>query len=348
MDFRTMDHVYQDWLDRRAFDGLDCDTMYYKESIKPEIIDSTIKILLEKRIFSISELYLGDRDKPFRITQAEQTYLINELKKLKEFKWPAKMFPQSRKVKSSDLHNIFVKTGSYPKAKSNKCSVYGFSRPIYIRNETICLYLQEEQYKETYSQVTFGFLKMNEGQWQEYADVYVDFGKEIREEVKEDVENSSRDTTSVTSEQLDVLARKIFIAFKNNQLDTLINLTPTFDERLAILKLKGISAPREELLARLREADKDNISKIRQYIKDLFEIAVEKKIDFKKATYGNFERHDDELTLSLRENATPSIYTSMDIYFYSDNRKFMIKVPEVYNVEGELKISAAVTIDEVK
>lgn len=213
IDFKTMDHVYQDWSDRWVFDSLNCDKMYYMESVAPDIINSTIKILSEKRSFPISEFYIGNKDKPFIISQAEQTYLIDELNKLQDFKWPSKMFPNSIKLTDNEIQKVFSITKKYPWPKSAACSIiYSFSKPIFIRNNTICLYLSQEQYGESNSQSKFSFYKKNGSEWEEYADVFVDFGKEI-EKTQKAVEKSAPIST-ISNEQLELLSKKYFMLFK--------------------------------------------------------------------------------------------------------------------------------------
>lgn len=344
-DFKTMNHVYEDWLDRRGYKGSDCPTMYYKESIYREIIESTIQILSEKKTFSISELYTGENKKALTITPTEKTYLISELNKLKDFKWPSKMFPNSVNVTINEVRMVFASMSKYPAPKSAMCSIiYGFSKPIFIRNNTICLYLSQEQYGESNSQSTFSFYKKNGSEWEEYADVFVDFGKEI-EETQKPVEKSAPIST-ISNEQLELLSKKIFHAFQNNQLDTLISLVPNFEDKLVILKMQGIPALTKEKLAMYKEIYQKGQGEVEEKCKSILNMANEKNTDLKKATFDSFERHDEELNLSLEGDRDSFINTSLDLFFNYEKQKFVINIPEIYNVNNSLKIHLGITLNK--
>jgi|GEM_PF-1009887 len=346
-DFKTMNHVYEDWLDRRGYKGSDCPTMYYKESIDTEIIESTIQILSEKKTFSISELYMGENKQALTITPSEQTYLISELHKLKDFKWPSKMFPNSVNVTINEIRMVFASTSKYPEPKSAMCSIiYGFSKPIFIRNNTICLYLSQEQYGESNSQSTFSFYKKDGAEWEEYADVFVDFGKEI-EETQKPIEKSAPIST-ISNEQLELLSKKIFHVFQNNQLDTLISLVPNFEDKLVILKMQGIPAPTKEKLAMYKEIYQKGQGQVEEKCKSILNMANEKNIDLKKATFDSFERHDEELNLSLEGDRDSFINTSLDLFFNYEKQKFVINIPEIYNVNNSLKIHLGITLNKAQ
>ncbi|OAQ42380.1 hypothetical protein A5893_04530 [Pedobacter psychrophilus] len=346
-DFKTMNHVYEDWLDRRGYKGSDCPTMYYKESIDPEIIKSTIQILSEKMTFPLSELYMGENKKPLIITSTERTYLISELNKLKDFAWPSKMFPNSVVVTINDIRKVFSITSKYPETKSAMCSIiYGFSKPIFIRNNTICLYLSQEQYGESNSQSTFSFYKKNGLEWEEYADVFIDFGKEIEEKQKPN--EKSTPVSTISNEQLELLSKKIFHAFQNNQLDSFTSLAPNFEDKLIILKMQGVSAPTKEKLPMYKEIYEKSKGVVEEKFKSILNKAKENNIDLSKATFDSFKRQDEELNLSLEGNGKSFINTSLDVFFNYENRKFVINIPEIYNVNNSLKIHLRITLNEVK
>jgi len=174
MNFETMDHVYQEWISRGH-----CDTMYYADKINNEVIDSTINRIAKIKSYPLSDLYQSQDRKPFIITTQEQTYLISELKQLRGLRWPDKMFPNSKRVSSEDIKNVFKITKQYPNEKADNCSViFTFSKPIYLRNNTICLYLDQAQYSNTQIQLAYSFYIKTEGEWEEYAQCYIDMGTE--------------------------------------------------------------------------------------------------------------------------------------------------------------------------
>ncbi|WP_461453613.1 hypothetical protein [Mucilaginibacter sp.] len=174
INFQTMSHVHEEWKGLRH-----CDTLYYANKIQPEVIDATIKQLRSKKVYPVSDLYMGANKAPLIVTVAEQTYLIAELKKLKSFEWPSGMFPNSKLINIDSTKSVFLITNKLPKSQSDECSIiYTFSKPIYFRNGSIALYLDQEQYSNISTQLTYNFYYKENKEWVEYADCYINMGKE--------------------------------------------------------------------------------------------------------------------------------------------------------------------------
>ncbi|WP_330858772.1 hypothetical protein [Mucilaginibacter sp.] len=172
--YNLIENPYLDWVYRWKLRGFECDTMYYTSQIEPAVIDSTLNKISKGRAFEISFLYSNDNLKTFEITRDEQNYLIKELKQLKNHRWAAGMFPYSRCLEQKEIQPTFnITENLQTENEKNMCSiVYTFSKPIFIRNGTIALYLDQKRYRTNYTQLEFGFYKLENNHWDKIANVY--------------------------------------------------------------------------------------------------------------------------------------------------------------------------------
>lgn len=165
---------YFDWVYRWKLERFECDTMYYTAEVEPKIIDSTINRIRQTQSFEIYFLYRGDNSKPFDITKEEQDYLIKELESLKSNRWTPNIFPYSRCLEQNEIQSTFDITEKLPTEKEkNMCSiVYTFSKPIFIRKGTIALFLDQKRYRTNYTQLEFGFYKLENNRWEQIATAF--------------------------------------------------------------------------------------------------------------------------------------------------------------------------------
>lgn len=112
--------------------------------------------------------------------------------------------------------------------------------------------------------------------------------------------------------------------------------------------MQGIPAPTKEKLAMYKEIYQKGQGEVEEKCKSILNMANEKNIDLKKATFDSFERHDEELNLSLEGDRDSFINTSLDLFFNYEKQKFVINIPEIYNVNNSLKIHMGITLNEVK
>lgn len=161
--YNLMKNPYSDWVYRWKFEGFECDTMYYTVQVETSIIDSTINIIKQTQSFQ-----------NFNITKDEQNYLIKELELLKSHRWEPNMFPYSSRLEQNEIQPTFDKTENLQTEKAkNMCSiVYTFSKPIFIRNGAIALYLDQRRYRTNYTQLEFGFYKLENNRWEQVAAAY--------------------------------------------------------------------------------------------------------------------------------------------------------------------------------
>ena len=166
---------YFDWVYRWKLERFECDTMYYTAEIEDYIIDSTINRIKQSREFEVHFLYRGDDSKPFEISTKEQSYLIKELEKLKNHRWDADIFPYSKRLEHKEIQAVFDLSEKLPTEKEkNMCAiVYTFSKPIFIRNGSVVLYLSQQRYRGNYTQLDFMFYELNQNErWENLAKVY--------------------------------------------------------------------------------------------------------------------------------------------------------------------------------
>lgn len=171
--YNLIENPYLDWVYRWKMERFECDTMYYTAHVETSIIDSALTVIKNTRLFNIYSLYKGDL-KNFTITEEEQAYLIKELELLKNHRWQPDMFPYSRCLEQNEIQPTFDKTEKLPtEGEKYMCSiVYTFSKPIFIRNGTVALYLDQKRYRTNYTQLDFQFYKMENNRWERIVCVY--------------------------------------------------------------------------------------------------------------------------------------------------------------------------------
>lgn len=169
-----MIHPYRDWVYRWKLERIECETMYYTAQVAPALIDSTKLAISNSLSFEIHFLYRDSKVKKFDITKAEQAYLLQELEALKSHRWEPNLFPYSTALEQTEIQPTFDKTEKQPTEKEkNMCSiVYTFSKPIFTRNGTIALFLDQKRYRTNYTQLEFGFYKLENNRWQLMARAY--------------------------------------------------------------------------------------------------------------------------------------------------------------------------------
>ena len=172
--YNLIENPYFDWVYRWKLENFECDTMHYTAKIESNIIDSAINKIKQNKSFEIYFVYRGAHSKSFEINKDEQAYLLTELEKLKNYRWTANMFPYSKCIEQNDIQTTFNMTENLPTEKEkNMCSiVYTFSKPIFIRNNTIALYLDQKRYRTNYTQLEFSFYQLENNRWEKLATVY--------------------------------------------------------------------------------------------------------------------------------------------------------------------------------
>jgi|SRR5690625_132947 len=172
--YNLMENPYSDWVYRWKRERFECDSMYYTAQVETKLLNSAISEIRTNQSFDIHFLYRGDDKKKFTISKDEQDYLVGELESLKNHRWEKNMFPYSKRLEQEDIQPTFNTTENLPTEKEkNMCSiVYTFSKPIFIRDNTIALFLDQKRYRTNYTQLEFAFYILENNRWEKIATVY--------------------------------------------------------------------------------------------------------------------------------------------------------------------------------
>ena len=174
-DLGLIEDPYRDWVSRWKNEKFECETFYYTKSIAPSIIDSTISKIANNQIFELSPIYKGSEVESLKISAAEKEYLTKELHKLKSLEWEENLYPYSKRLDTPlEIQNTFNITEKLKTEKEkNMCSiVYTFSKPIFLRDNSLVLFLDQKRYRTNYTQLSFSFYSLENGRWNELAVVY--------------------------------------------------------------------------------------------------------------------------------------------------------------------------------
>ncbi len=84
------------------------------------------------------------------------------------------LFPFSKCLKDPEVAATFKLTENLESEKEkNMCSiVYTFSKPIYLRDKSICLFLDQKRFRTNYTQLNFSFYVLENNRWNELAIAY--------------------------------------------------------------------------------------------------------------------------------------------------------------------------------
>ncbi len=355
--FKLISDIQQDVL----FRG--CDTLYYTNQIKSDVLDSTIRIIASKKSFSLDPLYAGKQTQSFVITSTEQAYLIQELNKLKVFKWSKGMFLKSRCLSIKQTNAVFTNNEKSKEAISRYCPIiYTFSKPIFLRNNSICLYLKQEQYGIDNTQLSYNFYWKENEYWEEYADVYINMGnyegepeEEQKVAVKEDVvQVSTPDIGKIFNDSSTTkrvkFGKDVLIALKSSRIDSLKILFPTLKQSIKIDQAKG-GNPKIIKKDDLKELNLNHELVLNMSVSmcgSVLEKAKVLKIDWSKVVLDNVDKQEKFYPANTKYKGGPITMVSMDILFSEGQHKYLINISQALFIDNYWKINGYMELKEVK
>jgi hypothetical protein len=156
---------------REHFRNVSCDTLYYSKNFDEGTINKTIEALNKSKKFK-----LKNYNRYLKIDENERKYLSSELEKLKHFEWDDKLFKKSKAVRINDFYKVFNITDNLKSDEEVKmCSIiYTFSKPIYFRNDELCLILYQENHSGKEAFIHFNVYKVSDRHIpiEEYSEIY--------------------------------------------------------------------------------------------------------------------------------------------------------------------------------
>ncbi|EDP96363.1 sel1 repeat family protein [Kordia algicida OT-1] len=170
-----MKDPYRDWVSRWKYDQFECDTIHYTKSIDVKIINETIAKIESTKEFELSSLYRGKHTESIKLTSKEKEFIIEELSKLTTHEWEKELFPYSKRLDSpEEIQATFdMMENLESEAQKGRCAiVYTFSKPIFLRNKTLALFLDQKRYRGNYTQLNFSFYSLEYKRWQKLSGVY--------------------------------------------------------------------------------------------------------------------------------------------------------------------------------
>jgi len=138
--FQLIDSIYLNWVNNYHDEKLNCDTFYYAETFD----DYTIEIVRSQ--FEESAVFYTSQDSATAgkiiFTPAERKYIDGQLVNLNQQQWPDKLFPRSKVIKFEqiDLIQNSINSQKLDPLLRLCYQVYVFSHPIFLRNDSICLF----------------------------------------------------------------------------------------------------------------------------------------------------------------------------------------------------------------
>ncbi len=138
--FVLIDDIYANWHKSYNNDVRKCHTFLYSD-----IIDDYTNERVQD-LFEINSVIYSNKDTlnadKIIFTLAEKNYVIKELQKLNHQKWPDAIFPKSKVITFNHIDSI-QKSINAKKVDPllRLCyTVYIFSHPIFLRENSICLF----------------------------------------------------------------------------------------------------------------------------------------------------------------------------------------------------------------
>lgn len=169
-NFDLIDEIYSNWKNSSN----KCETFFYSDTMDAYTIERVKDLFLTEFSF-IQASFNGDTTKADRIRfdSIERNYIIGQLINLNSVSWPDALFPKSKAVH-------FTKIDSIQKSVNDRkldplvrlChSIYIFSHPIFLRQNSICLF-----YSGTTNFATkdgeFWIYRKEGSHWKKYAPIY--------------------------------------------------------------------------------------------------------------------------------------------------------------------------------
>lgn len=143
-NFELVQEMYRQW-QKFAFNSRgQCNYLYINDSLNPEAIKGLKERLSEqKKYYCVDGVTLNVDS--FEFDDSEFEFIMKEADRLNSHHWPENIFPYARIVHPGQFEKHFKSTELLEPMEKFCYNVYTFSNPIFLRNQTVCLFYNEER-----------------------------------------------------------------------------------------------------------------------------------------------------------------------------------------------------------
>ncbi len=142
--FELVQEVYRQWQKFEFNSRGQCNYLYINDSLIPEAIKGLKERLSEqKKYYCVDGVTLNVDS--FEFDDSELEYITKEADRLNSHHWPEKIFPNAKIVHPGQFEKHFKSTELLEPMEKFCYNVYTISNPIFLRNQTVCLFYNEER-----------------------------------------------------------------------------------------------------------------------------------------------------------------------------------------------------------
>jgi hypothetical protein len=137
-------------------------------SLRNEIIDKLSPDIIDLQLNS--KLSISPK---LKLTPTERAYINHELNDMGAFTWPDNLFPNSQSVSTDSLKAIFsnVDDGWAVFKKKYGRELYTFSKPIFFRNNELCIFYYNESCGGECGEGNLSIYKLENGRWKVWIQI---------------------------------------------------------------------------------------------------------------------------------------------------------------------------------
>lgn len=169
--FDIQDYTYNQWKESCDYLQVKCDTFFYADRIDSSSIECVLESLKELTVYKQMDISLvKSKIDSIVFSQKEIDFVKKTMSLNKDFSWPQRLFLNSYRLNRNQIDD-FIKRVNESKLELEEklCkSVFTFSPPFFLRNNSLCIVTIEEDN----IQKTIGgtWIYVNDGdKWIKYA-----------------------------------------------------------------------------------------------------------------------------------------------------------------------------------
>lgn len=170
--FALIDSIYKTAEATRKFNhaGVSCDTFYYTNHVAFwEDLDDISQLIANRPVIQKQMRDLPGVDS-ITLSPVELQLIRVSLSLMKKHTWPNRMFADSKMINSQDVDALLTKIDSSDLLLEKKLcfTIYAFSRPIFFRDSSWCIFLRSQSDILT-REGDCSLYYLENGEWKRYA-----------------------------------------------------------------------------------------------------------------------------------------------------------------------------------